>query len=47
MLDEKTVYRIAPGDLPQYFWVDGVWVFYVTPHNLTPEEVTRIIRAIP
>ncbi|KAF5415433.1 MAG: hypothetical protein U9Q37_10155 [Euryarchaeota archaeon] len=46
-IDGKTVYRIAPNDLPQYFWADGVWVFYVTPHNLTPEEVTRIIRAIP
>ena len=46
-IDGKTVYRIAPNDLPQYFWVDGVWVFYITPHNLTPEEVTRIIRAIP
>ncbi len=46
-IDGKTVYRIAPNDLPQYFWVDGVWVFYVTPHNMTPEEVTRIIRAIP
>jgi hypothetical protein len=46
-IDGKTVYRIAPNDLPQYFWVDGVWVFYITPHNLTPEEVTQIIRAIP
>ena len=46
-IDGKTVYRIAPNDLPQYFWADGVWVFYVTPHNLTPEEVTQIIRAIP
>jgi len=41
------VYLIAPDDLPQYFWVDGVWVFYVKPHNLTPEEVAQIIRAIP
>ncbi len=46
-IDEKTVYWIAPGDLPQYFWADGAWVFYITPHNLTPEEVTLIIRAIP
>nr|QNO49908.1 hypothetical protein GKKIKBAN_00022 [Methanosarcinales archaeon ANME-2c ERB4] len=46
-IDGKTVYRIAPNGLPQYFWVDGVWVFYITPHNLTPEEVTQIIRAIP
>ena len=46
-IDGKTVYRIAPDDLPQYFWVDGVWIFYIKPHNLTPEEVTRIIRAIP
>lgn len=46
-IDGKTVYMIAPGDLPQYFWADGVWVFYVTPHNLSQEEVTRIIRAIP
>jgi len=46
-IDGKTVYRIAPGDLPQYFWTDGAWVFYITPHNLTQEEVTRIIRAIP
>jgi len=46
-INGKTVYMIAPNDLPQYFWVDGVWVFYVTPHNLTPEEVTQIIRAIP
>ncbi len=46
-IDGKTVYRIAPNNLPQYFWADGVWVFYITPHNLTPEEVTRIIQAIP
>jgi hypothetical protein len=46
-IDGKTVYRIAPNDLPQYFWADGVWIFYITPHNLTQEEVTRIIRAIP
>ena len=46
-IDEKIVYLIAPNDLPQYFWVDGVWVFYVTPHNLTPEEVAQIIQAIP
>jgi hypothetical protein len=46
-IDGKTVYMIAPNNLPQYFWADGVWVFYITPHNLTPEEVTQIIRAIP
>ena len=46
-INGKTVYCIAPDDLPQYFWVDGVWVFYITPHNLTPEEVTQIIQAIP
>ncbi|PXF56349.1 MAG: hypothetical protein C4B59_17035 [Candidatus Methanogaster sp.] len=46
-IDGKTVYRIAPDDLPQYFWVDGVWVFYIKPHNLTQDEVTRIICAIP
>lgn len=46
-IDGKIVYLIAPNDLPQYFWADGVWVFYVTPHNLTPEEVGRIIQAIP
>ncbi|MEA1893687.1 MAG: hypothetical protein U9N36_00510 [Euryarchaeota archaeon] len=46
-IDGNTVYRIAPDELPQYFWVDGVWVFYITPHNLAQDEVTRIIRAIP
>jgi len=46
-VDGKTVYKIAPDDLPQYFWVDGVWVFYIKPHNLTQDEVTQIIRAIP
>ena len=46
-IDGRIVYRIAPNNMPQYFWVDGVWVFYITPHDLTPEEVARIIRAIP
>ena len=46
-INRKTVYYIAPDDLPQYFWVDGVWVFYIKPHNLTQDEVTQIIRAIP
>ncbi len=46
-IDGKTVYKIAPNDLPQYFWVDRVWVFYITPHNLTLEEVAQIIREIP
>ncbi|MBA1342627.1 MAG: hypothetical protein C5S52_03410 [ANME-2 cluster archaeon] len=46
-IDGKTIYYIAPDDLPQYFWADGAWVFYIKPHNLTREEVTQIIRAIP
>ena len=45
-IDEKVVYRIAPDDKPQYFWADGVWVFYIVPHNLTPNEVVQVIEAI-
>ena len=46
-IGELTVYRIAPNDLPQYFWADGVWVFYITPHDFTPDECFRMIEAIP
>ena len=46
-IGELTVYRIAPNDLPQYFWADGAWVFYITPHDFTPDECFRMIEAIP
>ncbi|KAF5410298.1 MAG: hypothetical protein U9N46_04645 [Euryarchaeota archaeon] len=46
VIDEKVVYRIAPDDKPQYFWADGVWVFYIVPHNLTPDEVVQVIEAV-
>lgn len=46
-IGELTVYRIAPDDLPQYFWADGVWVFYIKPHDFTPDECFRMIEAIP
>ena len=46
-IGELTVYRIAPNDLPQYFWADGAWVFYITPHDFTPDECFQMIEAIP
>jgi hypothetical protein len=45
-IDEKVVYRIAPDDKPQYFWADGVWVFYIIPHNFTADEVVQVIEAM-
>jgi len=46
-IDGMTVYKIAPDDQPQYFWVDDNWVFYIVPHNVTPDEIPQIIEAIP
>ncbi len=43
----KTVYRIEPDGLPQYFWSDGRWMFYFIAHNVTPDEIPLIIGAIP
>lgn len=45
-IDGMTVYKIAPDDQPQYFWVDDNWVFYIVPHNVTPDEIPQIIEAI-
>ncbi|MEA1907027.1 MAG: hypothetical protein U9N12_08785 [Euryarchaeota archaeon] len=43
----KTVYRIEPDDLPQYFWYDGRWMFYFIAHNVTSDEIPQVIGAIP
>ena len=43
----KTVYRIEPDGVPQYFWSDGRWMFYFIAHNVTSDEIPLIIGAIP
>ena len=43
----KTVYRVEPDGVPQYFWSDGRWMFYVIAHNVTSDEISVIIGAIP
>ena len=43
----KTVYRIEPDGVPQYFWSDGRWMFYFIAHNVTSDEIPIIIEAIP
>lgn len=45
-IEGKIVYRIAPDDQPQYFWVDEDWVFYIVPHNVASDEIPLIIGAI-
>ena len=46
-IDNKTVYLVVVNDEPQYFWVDGRWVFYIIPHNFTLDEISIIVGAIP
>ncbi|MEA1908808.1 MAG: hypothetical protein U9N43_07255 [Euryarchaeota archaeon] len=43
----KTVYRIEPDGMPQYFWSDGRWMFYFIAHNVTSDEIPKIIGSIP
>ncbi len=44
----KQVYQTTPdGESYHYFWVDGNWVFYIIPHNLSQDEVAECIAAIP
>ena len=45
-VDGKTVYRIEPGGMPQYFWSDGRWMFYFIAHNVTSDEIPLIIGSI-
>ncbi|RZN33633.1 MAG: hypothetical protein EF813_11025 [Methanosarcinales archaeon] len=43
----KTVYQIEPDGMPQYFWSDGRWMFYFIAHNIPPDKIPTVIRAIP